>query len=162
MKKVIVASITAFAFFAISTSVLFTSCQKKNDLSSTAGEIKKTRVENGRKYKVYYGNYEPAMGGGFTCSPSTAVCHIVKYYEQDGEPWNTYLDFAGNNRPVRMAAVSPGDPLHNPMVVHPDTYLPLEFRTEHNIISGQILPGAYPVRYDVAHPLGYVDLPYQP
>ncbi len=162
MKKVIVVSITAFAFFAISTSVLFTSCQKKNDLSSAADEIKKTRVENGRKYKVYYGNYVAALGGGFTCEPGTAVCHIVKYYEQDGEPWNTLLDFAGNNKPVRLAAAIQGNPLHNPIVISPNTYLPQQFRMEHNIVSGQILPGVYPVKFNMANPLGYVDLPYQP
>ncbi len=162
MKKVIVVSITAFAFFALSTTVLFSSCQKKNDLPSTTKEIKKTRVESGRKYKVYYGNYEPEMGGGFTCTPSTDVCHIVKYYEQDGEPWNTYLDFAGDFRPVRIACATQADPLNDPIVIHPDTYLPVEFKMEHNIVSGELLPGVYPVRYDAANPLGYVDLPYQP
>lgn len=162
MKKVIAVFVSTFVFLAVSVTVLFTSCQKKNSIQPTGVSIKKTRVESGRKYKVYYGIYQPAMGGGFTCAPSFDICHIVKYYEQDGEPFNVYIDYGGEFKPMRMATADPADPLHDPVVIHPDTYLPAEFKVAHNIVSGQIQPGVYPVIYDAANPMGYVDLPYQP
>ncbi|MBK8146460.1 MAG: hypothetical protein IPK62_16485 [Bacteroidetes bacterium] len=157
MKKLIVVSVTAFAFFAICTTVLLSSCQKKNVTTPSNQEAKKTRVENGRKYKVYYGIRQAELDG-FSCLPSLDICHIEKYYEQNGEPWNIDMYYFPQHSLARIASKGPDEPLNDPIVVNPGTFLPVEFKLEYNIQNGELLPGVYPVIYDAENPHGYVDL----
>ena len=72
MKKVFVVSITAFAFLAICTTALFTSCQKKNTIEPQQSKTIKTMLPN--MIGCWYFGTSCDFNGG-CCTPSSPFCH---------------------------------------------------------------------------------------
>ncbi len=97
MKKVIVVSLTAFAFFAISATVLFTSCQKKNVATpSNSHHLNQVASLPGQfgGDLWYFGT--PHESGGMTiCTqPCGPYCHTVR---NNGTFYNGINEFGYGN-----------------------------------------------------------------
>lgn len=74
MKKAIVVSVTAFAFLAISTTVLFTSCQKKNIVQTNQVNPNTNKILLPNTRGCWYFGTTCEFNGG-CCAPSSPFCH---------------------------------------------------------------------------------------
>jgi hypothetical protein len=118
-----------------------------------------------KHYAVYGRPTESTVHPGYyMCTGSGPLCHWGLVAESMNQVGFTTGSSTAAGTVLRMEFLDA--PLYGAapfvIVAAPPTFLPANVISFHGFTSGLIIPGAYPVVFDAAHPLGYADLSIVP
>lgn len=170
-------SLTAFAFLAISSTVLMTSCQKNDVVNTQKKNSKRTPMQKinagylsaitGLDFHIGFGEKVSVFEDGILMGTSClgyGYCEATSAQNGTGQTGVgvKFGDIDPNFMKLYMVNVDANFADNNPLIVRPNTDVPDEIRLHAGMPNAKILPGSYPMLFSPEAPNGYFEFDIMP